>query len=258
MAKHSHTGRDANKETHAGASGIVNLEAARARIKSRTRVGSTPESLTSELDAIHVLLDQGLSSEAESRLSTLLRVGRHDVSQLAMARCALSAALEMQGRYRESLEAIIMYESPEARKRLDEAAQICLRVQIGLSYTYTGDHPKAIALLNAALRDVTEDGTDEQRGSVYLALARIYRSINEYPIAQDHAKKALEHFRREGSWRGMAEAYFGIALADMQFGDYEASLSNFEQALKLVGDHPATYLLGKIYTNMAGGCWFLK
>ena len=25
-----------------------------------------------------------------------------------------------------------------------------------------------------------------------------------------------------------------------------------------MGDHPASYLLGKIYANMAGACWFLK
>src|SRR5205085_6631932 len=59
-------------------------------------------------------------------------------------------------------------------------------------------------------------------------------------------------------WRGMAEAYFGMALSDLQEGAYESSLENNEQALKLVGDHPAPYLLGRIYANMAGVCWFLK
>jgi hydrogenase-4 transcriptional activator len=258
MAKDSHTGRDAHKERIAATSGIVNLEAARARLRSRTRTGTSREALQTELDAIHVLLDQGLSSEAETRLASLLKDARHDESLLAKTRCALSVALEMKGHYRESLEAVMMYESAEARENLDEEAQICLRVQIGLAYNYNGDHPKAIAILNTALRDVTEKGNEEQRGSVYLALARVYRSISEHQIARDHATKALEHFRREGSWRGMAESYFGIAFVDMQSGDYEACLNNFEQALKLVGDHPATYLLGKIYTNMAGGCWFLK
>ncbi|MCA1557803.1 MAG: sigma 54-interacting transcriptional regulator, partial [Acidobacteria bacterium] len=258
MPKDSHIGRHANKQTTAATSGIVNLEAARERLRSGGRISSTRESLAQELDAINVLLDQGLSSEAEARLVQLLRAARHDPSQLAMARCALSTALEMKGRYQESLEAVAMYESQQARARLDEAAQICLLVQLGLAYNYTGDHPKAIALLNSALREVLESGSEEQRGSIYLALARVYRSISEFPISRDHAKKALEHFRREGAWRGMAEAYFSIAGADMQSGDYESSLSNFSQALKLVGNHPATYLLGKIYTNMAGGCWFLK
>src|ERR671914_815445 len=47
-------------------------------------------------------------------------------------------------------------------------------------------------------------------------------------------------------------------MADTLEGHHGAGLENFEQALKLVGDHPAPYLLGKIYSNMAGACWFLK
>jgi len=68
----------------------------------------------------------------------------------------------------------------------------------------------------------------------------------------------LELFRQTGEWRGLAEAYFGIALADLQEGDYQASLENLQQALKLIGDHPASYTLGRIYSNMAGGVLFLK
>src|SRR4029077_12254823 len=30
------------------------------------------------------------------------------------------------------------------------------------------------------------------------------------------------------------------------------------QALKLIGDNPGSYSLGRIYANMAGGGWFLK
>jgi peptidoglycan hydrolase-like protein with peptidoglycan-binding domain len=87
MTKDSQTGRDANKPQVAGASGIVNLEAARERLRSRTaRPGSTRESLNAELEAINVLLDQGLSSAAESLLELLLKTARNDPSQIAMAR----------------------------------------------------------------------------------------------------------------------------------------------------------------------------
>ncbi|HKP71394.1 MAG TPA: sigma 54-interacting transcriptional regulator, partial [Pyrinomonadaceae bacterium] len=146
----------------------------------------------------------------------------------------------------------------EERAKLDREAGGCLGVQLGLAYNYTGDQPKAIALLNTALREATEHGAGAQIGSVYVALARVYRSINEYTIARDHAQKALAHFRGTGDWRGLAEAYFAIALAEVYEGDYEPALDNFEQALKLVGDHPAPYFLGKIYTNMAGVCRLLK
>ncbi|HKC62167.1 MAG TPA: hypothetical protein VKB86_00950, partial [Pyrinomonadaceae bacterium] len=127
--------------------GVVNLADARARLqRSRSRGNVSREELLAELEEIRLLLDNGLSSEVKARLTPLIAAARHDASVLAQARCVLSAALEMQGRYRESLEAVQMYEAPEARAKLDADANSCLRVQIGLAYNYTGDQPKAIAL----------------------------------------------------------------------------------------------------------------
>jgi DNA-binding NtrC family response regulator/tetratricopeptide (TPR) repeat protein len=240
--------------------GVVDLADARARLqRSRVRGANVSrEEMAAELEEIRTLLDQGLSNEVKTRLTPLISSARHDPSLLAEARCILSAALEMQGRYRESLEAVQMYELPEARAKLDKEAVACLRVQIGLAYNYTGDHPKAIALLNAALREEAENGSHAHLGAIYAALARVYRSISEFTIARGHSQKALDHYRVIGDWRGLAEAYFAIAMADTMEGHHEAGLENFEQALKLVGDHMAPYLLGRIYSNMAGACWFLK
>jgi DNA-binding NtrC family response regulator/tetratricopeptide (TPR) repeat protein len=176
---------------------------------------------------------------------------------LALARCALSTALEQQGHYRDSLAAVAMYESPETRPKLDEQTLSFLRVQIGLAYNYTGDHPKAIAMLKSTLREYAESGAANV-GHIYAALSRTYRSINEYPIARDYAQRALEQFRQNGEWRGLAETYFALGVADLYEGNYEACLENLEQVLKLIGDRPAAYMLGRTYANMAGACWFLK
>jgi len=156
----------------------------------------------------------------------------------------------MLGHYRDSLAAVAMYEAPEARAKLDPALSTKLRVQIALAYNYNGDHPKAIALLNATLRELPEEGAEV--GSVYAALARVYRRIAEYNIARDYSQRALESYRQTGDWRGLSEAYFGLGLADVHEGLYESSLKNLEQAAQLIGDHPASYLLGRIYINMAG------
>jgi len=237
---------------------VVDLADARVRLKSRARGGVSDDSLERELEAIRSLLDQGLTTEAKSRLATLIAASRHNPSILALARCALSVSLEMQNHHRESLAAIAMYETPESRTKLNEEANNSLRVQISIAYNYNGDHPRAIALLKSALRELTESGEEAKLGPVYAALARVYRSISEYPIARDYSQRALEHFRGSGDWRGLAEAYFGIALADNFEGAYDASLENYELALKLIGDRPASYTLGRIYANMAGACWFLK
>ena len=212
----------------------------------------------SQLDSARVLLDRGLSREAESQLTDLIKSAQHDEQLLAQARCALAVALAMEGRYHDSLAAIQLYEQPEARRQLDPETDIQLRVQLGLALNYTGDYPKAIAFLNSALRDTPETGADAERGAIYVALARVYRFINEHAIARDHSHKALDHYRRTGNWRGLAEAYSGLALVDLLQGRYESSLIQSEQAAKLIGNRPAPHLLGKIYANMAGVCWFLR
>ena len=95
----------------------------------------------------------------ESRL--LIAAARNNPSVLALARCALSTALEMQGQYRESLAAVAMYESPESRAKLDQQAVQSLKVQIGLAYNYNGDHPKAISILKGALREFSESDAEQ-------------------------------------------------------------------------------------------------
>ncbi len=243
------------KEKRKADNAVVDLEHARARLLSRGGK-SSPESLAGDLEVVRGLLDQGLTIEARSRLNSLLSQTRNHPALLAQARRALSQALEMQGEYRESLDAVAMYEDPESRVKLDLALSANLRVQIALAYNYNGDHPKAVALLKATLRDLPEEGPGA--GAVYAALARVYRSIAEYPIARDYSHRALESYRQSGDWRGLAEAYFGLAAADVHEGLHEESLENFGQALQLIGDHPASFLLGRIYANMAGACWFLK
>ena len=246
-----------SKKGQYSADAVVDLADARVRLRSRAGK-AVPGSLANELEAINLLLDKGQSVEATSRLAALISAARNDPATLAGARLALSIALEMNGNYGEALQAVAMYEAPEARTKLPGDLALKVRVQISLAYNYTGDHPKAIAQLKTAIRDLSGESADVEAGAIYAALARVYRSINEYPIARDYSQRALDIYRQTGDWRGLAEAYFGIATAEYQEARNESALENFGQALKLVGDHPATFLLGKIYSNMAGACWWLK
>ncbi|HLL14233.1 MAG TPA: sigma 54-interacting transcriptional regulator [Pyrinomonadaceae bacterium] len=243
-------------EKPAKTAGVVQLSDARQRV--RARVDAAHAALAAEIEATRELIDRGQDSEAETRLVQIIKATRDDEELLAQARCMLSVSLETQGRYNDSLAAVQMYEDGQGRAALDAETSVFLRVQLGLAYTYTGDHPKAIALLNATLREAAETASSAQLGAIYIALARVYRHINEYPIARDNSQLALSHFRNTGDWRGMAESYRGLALECMFEGAYEQSLEYYEQALKLIGDHPAPFMLGKIYANMAGACWFLK
>src|SRR5215211_8910060 len=217
---HGPLGRDQKPPTERG---VVDLADARVIIRSRK---PTPEGLIRELDEVRSLLDQGLSTEAKDRLALLISSARYNQTVLALARCVLSTALEQQGHYRDSLAAVSMYEDPESRTKLDDQTVSHLRVQIGLAYNYNGDHPKAIAMLKSTLRDYAENGA-VNLGHIYAALSRTYRTISEYPIARDYAQRALESFRQNGDWRGLAESYFGVGVADLQEGNYESALENF-------------------------------
>ena len=227
-----------------------------SRASSNGAVGRL--SLPKQLDEVRRLLDEGLSSQAERQGRQLISAARREPEILAKAHCSVSVALEMQGRYVDSLEIIKIYEPSDSTKELSTETAAEIAVHLGLAYNYAGDQPKAVAILNNALREASQTGSQLQLGSIYVALARVYRAINEYTIARDHALSALDHYRRSGEWRGLAEAYFGIALAELFEGKYEIAIENFDQALKLVGENSAPYLLGKIHTNMAGAFWFLK
>jgi len=231
------------------------VDLARARVKLRSRSANvSSEAHTKELAEINLLLDQGHSVDARTRLATLISESRDDTAILAGARLALSVALEMHGDYQKSLESISMYEVEGAAKDLPDVLQLKLRVQIAIARNYCGDHPRAVASLQSALKELS----DEQAAPVYTALARIYRSINESSIARDYSQRALQVYRQTGDWRGLAEGYFGVALADHKEGHNDSALENFTHALKLIGDHQATFILGKIYSNMAGVCWHMK
>src|SRR5438132_55760 len=189
MAKREDPGfTDPEPKKSSGGRSVVDLADARVRLRSRSRSGPSHESLARELNEIRSLLDQGLSVEARARLTSLIAASRHDPSVLALARCALSSALEMQGHYRDSLAAVAMYESPESRSKLDRDADSALRVQISLAYNDNGDPPKAVTLLKSALRELTENGSEGNLGPIYTALARVYRNISEYPIARDYSQ----------------------------------------------------------------------
>src|SRR5258705_11323550 len=116
--------------------GVVDLADARVRLNARSR--PSQQNLLVELDEVRSLLDQGLSAEAKSRIALLISAAKTSPSILALSRCALSTALEMQGNYRDSLAAVAMHESPESRAKIDHPTLQLLKVQISVAYNYNG------------------------------------------------------------------------------------------------------------------------
>jgi hydrogenase-4 transcriptional activator len=218
----------------------------------------TNEKLTEVFREIQLKLDNGLSSAAEKIIDETLRSYSLQLKEKIRLYSQLSFVYETQGRYQEALTALRHFEDEPILDRLEPETRVSLITQIAVAYNNAGDYPKAVALLKSTLEEAEAGDLRTLFGGIYAALARVYRKLNEFPIARDNAEKALKYFRETADWRGMAESYHLIAQSLQQGGNSEKSLEFYNQAIKIIGSRSAPFLLGKIYSDMSGALWFLR
>ena len=204
-------------------------------------------------------LDGGYSSAAEKIIESTIKDYFCDENQTAVLITNLSYALETTGKYNESLEVIKNYETDFVLNELKPETAIRSLVQTSIAFNNTGNHPKAVALLDKAVK-IAGNAAEVRHllGNILVAYARVYRKLNEFPLARTNAEKALGYFREFGDWRGMAETYREIASAYHQSGFSEKSIESYNLAIKIIGERSAPFLLGKIYSDMSGAYWFMR
>lgn len=216
------------------------------------------DSLSKAFVKVGQALREGLSNEAEKILSNTIESYRHSDDDFANLKRLLSFTLETVGKYKESLEILKPFEDDEFLRKLRKETQIRVTTQLALAYSNLADQPKAVTLLKEMLKQAQENELSRLCGIVYIGLSRVYRKLNEYPIARDYADKSLTYFREEGNWLGMAEAYREIALSFHLEGNSEKSLDSFEQGIQIIGQRSAPFMLGRLYTEMSGAYVFLR
>ena len=172
-------------------------------------------------------LREGFSSEAEQILVDTIENYTLSPDNSANLKRLLSFTLETVGRYQESLDIVLPYEDEEMLETLSRETQVRVTTQLAISYNNLNDHPKAVTLLKETLTKAEQNSLHHLSGSIDSALARVYRKLNEFPIARDFAEKSLNYFRENGDWLGMAEAYREIALSYHQEGNGEKALDEF-------------------------------
>jgi hydrogenase-4 transcriptional activator len=217
-----------------------------------------PESVDAVFRSVGQKLREGRSGEAEKIINRTIESYDNSPDDLANLKRLLSFALETTGRYKEALEVVRPYEAEENRERLSDETQTRIATQLAIAFSNAGDQPKAITLLKDILKKAEAEELAPLRGSIEIALARVYRKLSEYPICRDHAERALAHFRTNGDWLGMAEAYREIANSLHQEGNSEKAIEYFELGIKIIGNNLAPFMLGKLYTDMSGAYWFLR
>ncbi len=203
-------------------------------------------------------LTEGFSAEAEKILSEAIKKQSNSPDDLANLKRLLAYTLETLGRYKEAIETIRIYESEEILHTLELETELKVITQLAICYNNLSDYPKAVTLLKQNLQRAKESELTSLFGRIYIALSRVYRKLNEHAIARDHAEKALHSFRENGEWRGMAESYQAIATSFYQEGNSEKSLEYFQQAIKIVGEQTAPFLLGKLYSDMSGAYCLMR
>jgi len=206
-----------------------------------------------EIEQIQELIDLGVSRVAEGKASSLLKQKPRDANLLAKIRLNLSKALELQARYQEALDVLKIYETEEIRLGLDEQFDLEVQTQIAVIYNYLANAPKAISLLKEILDQAAQiEADDSLFGLIYASLSRSYRAVGQFPIARDFAVQSLEVYRKAGKRRGMIDAYMALSTISVQDGKLRECVEHCQQILNIVGDRPENYVLGRVYSDMAG------
>ncbi len=218
----------------------------------------SPERIDGLFASIGQKLREGLSGEAEKVIDKATSSIAFTPDQFAHLKRLLSFTLETIGRYKESLEAVRPFEDEENLSKLEPETQVRVITQLAIAYNNMGEQPKAVTLLKETRQKAEDAALAGLLGNIDIALARVYRKLAEYPICRDYGQKALDHFRENGVWLGMAEAYREIANSYHQEGNSERSLEYFQLGIKIIGENSAPFMLGKLYTDMSGAYWFLR
>lgn len=228
--------------------------------ESRIRKGRviTKENLAAIFGEIEELLDHGRYLEAERKIVHTLNVYSNSFETQARLSRLLSFALETQGRYSESLKAVRAFEPDAILDRLRPLTRLSILIQLAVAYNNTEFSGKALKILENALRTAEINELDELFVPIHIALARVYADLKKPEIAFEHAEQGLRFAREYGDWYRMAEAYQLIAARYFQTEDYRKSIDFFHQAIKIIGERPAPYLLGKIYTDLSAAYWSLR
>ncbi|HMQ03555.1 MAG TPA: sigma 54-interacting transcriptional regulator [Pyrinomonadaceae bacterium] len=233
----------------------VRIPASRGSAKLRQ---ISRERLDGVFSSVGQKLRNGLSNEAERILSETIAGFSHSEDDLANLKRLLSFTLETVGSYVDSLEVLKPFENAENLEPLSVDTKVRVITQLAIAYSNLSDQPKAVTLLKENLALAQEHDLTRLTGMIFIGLSRVYRKLNEYPIARDFADKGLAVFREEGNWIGMAEAYREIALVFHLEGNSERSLEYFEQAIQIIGERSAPFMLGRLYTEMSGAFVHLR
>jgi tetratricopeptide (TPR) repeat protein len=178
-----------------------------------------------------------------------------DTNNLVILSCFLNEALCELSRYEEAANVISAYEK-EVINNLPEKLQAELLLRIGATCSWLAQYPKAIAKLNEAIRLFTSLNDREGICRGYFELSRLYININEYTIAGDYLKRALNDAEQLNSTRLISQILLRLGMVSHFEGDFASAKMHYSKGLKLVESSHDYRLIGSLQMDLANTLFF--
>jgi tetratricopeptide (TPR) repeat protein len=146
--------------------------------------------------------------------------------------CTLPTYLDRQGHWNEFADNMRLAHETTTRLGEPEARAITHRC-VARAYARLGRHAEARTHLLAA-RELFGDAQDRAGlAGTYLALAELREREDDYRLALDDARQALELYRSSGNQQGQARALNAAGWYHAHVGDHDEALRHCQQAVAL-------------------------
>ena len=260
MAKRQNTARDEKPgQLHASASSQSGGGDVKAE-QRRVRPGSvSPEQLAREIEEARRLLNRGLSRAAEARLVSVIEADYGDPKLTGRRAPCSPKPWRCRGATTKPSKSCACTSprtrAPSWRRRLR------LSFASGLAWPATtrATIRKSIALLNATLARGDRAGQRHAaRRGLRGAGARLPQHQRVHHLARLLAAGDGVVTGARATGAGWPKSTWATGWWTSYEGHHESALGNYEQALKIVGKRASPHMLGRIYANMGGICWFIK
>ncbi|MCS6885323.1 MAG: sigma 54-interacting transcriptional regulator [Acidobacteriota bacterium] len=204
--------------------------------------------------AAEVALESGDYHQLVKLVSDFLKEGVADFEALILLKCLLNDALCELSKYDEAAEVLLVHE--QDLDLLPDGLKAELLLRIGSTCSWLGQHPKAIAKINEAIRLFTLLGNTEGFTRGYFELSRLYININEYSIARDYLQKALIQAEAMGNPRLTAQILLRLGMVAHYEGNFAEAKVHYSRALKMVEGSREYRLLGSLQMDLANTLFF--
>ncbi|HEX7136372.1 MAG TPA: sigma 54-interacting transcriptional regulator [Vicinamibacterales bacterium] len=194
-------------------------------------------------------LERGRGSDAAQALAPTLRSSLTRDDELAV-RAMLAEALLLQDDLDQA--AAVLGRTPDTFRETVAAGRLSTlwRLHGRLAWA-RGDHSRAIALQQRALKQAESAHDSRAIGLAHYELGRCYRQVGDIAILREHITKAASALHAAGDRRHLALVHSLSSISLAQLGRYEEAMTALRQAERVASLVQADDVLATVCGNQA-------